>query len=289
MKVLVTGLGGFTGQYVGAELVASGHQVVGLRSDLTNQEAVADEVAAQNPEAVIHLAGIAFVGHKSDAANRYYQVNTIGTRNLLAALSRGAPALQAAMLVSSANIYGNKAEGIIDENNLPEPVNDYAVSKYAMECLAKLWFDRLPLFIVRPFNYTGVGQDAAFLIPKIVSHFLNVKESIELGNVTVAREFNDVRSIATIYQKLLEIAPLGQTINVCTGRVYTVGQVLDICSGITGRSMEVQFNPEFARANDPDLLRGDNRLLKHLIGDWRDFPLEETLGWMLSGAEVGQG
>ena len=169
MHVLVTGLDGFTGRYVQSELESHGHVVVGLASDLTDPDAVATEIAQLQPKAVIHLAGIAFVGHGN--ANAFYEVNLIGTRNLLSALSQHVPNIRSILLVSSANVYGNRSEGVLSENVTPDPANDYAISKWAMEQMARLWLDKLPLFIVRPFNYTGVGQDALFVIPKIVAHF----------------------------------------------------------------------------------------------------------------------
>ena len=168
-KVLVTGLKGFTGRYIQTELQAQGYNVVGLSSDLTVPDDVASEVAQVQPDAVIHLAGIAFVGHSN--ANAFYEVNLIGTRNLLEALAQHAPNVQSILLASSANVYGNRTEGVLSEDTIPDPANDYAVSKLAMEKMAHLWVDRLPLFIVRPFNYTGIGQDEKFLIPKIVTHF----------------------------------------------------------------------------------------------------------------------
>ncbi len=196
--VLITGLHGFTGRYVQTELENNGYTVVGLSSNLTDLEALSAEIAQVQPQAVIHLAGIAFVGHGN--ANAFYEVNLIGTRNLLEALSQHAPDIQSILLASSANIYGNRTEGILSENTPPEPINDYAVSKLAMEQMAHLWTDKLPLFIVRPFNYTGVGQKEVFLIPKIVSHFKQKESVIELGNLDVWREFGDVRSVANIYK-----------------------------------------------------------------------------------------
>ena len=169
MRVLVTGLDGFTGRYMQPELESHGHEVMALTSDLTDPQAVASEVAHLKPEAVVHLAGIAFVGHGN--ANAFYEVNLIGTYNLLSALAQHVPDVRSVLLVSSANVYGNRSEGILSEDVTPNPANDYAVSKWSMERMAGLWLDKLPLFFVRPFNYTGVGQDNLFVIPKIVSHF----------------------------------------------------------------------------------------------------------------------
>ncbi len=280
MRTLVTGLEGFTGHYVQSELEAHGHTVMGLSCDLTDPEAVKSEVAKLQPEAVIHLAAVAFVGHGD--ANAFYDVNLKGTRNLLEALAQHASDVKSILLASSANIYGNRSEGMLSETTTPDPANDYAVSKYAMEQMARLWLDRLPLFIVRPFNYTGIGQDSKFLIPKIVAHFKSKKPIIELGNLEVWREFGDARTVADIYRRLLAARPTGETLNICSGRVYSLKEVVALCEKITGHSVEVQVNPKFVRANEVRVLRGDNSRLKGVIGDWQAYSLEDTLGWMLS-------
>jgi len=284
MRTLVTGLDGFTGRYIQAELEAHGHTVLGLSCDLTDPEAVIAEVAKIQPEAVIHLAAIAFVSHGD--ARAFYEVNLIGTRNLLEALAQNVPDVRSILLVSSANIYGNRSEGVLSENAIPEPANDYAVSKAAMEQMAHLWADRLPLFIVRPFNYTGVGQDDKFLIPKIIAHFRGERSIIELGNLEVWREFGDVRTVADIYRRLLELSPAGETLNVCTGQTYSLKEVVTMCEKITGHGIEIQVNPEFVRANEVRVLTGDNSRLKALIGDWQRYDFEETLAWMLDDEQV---
>lgn len=277
--VLITGLRGFTGRYVHTEMENNGYTVVGLSSNLTDLDALSAEVTQLQPHAVIHLAGIAFVGHGN--ANAFYEVNLIGTRNLLEAISQHAPDIQSILLASSANIYGNRAEGILSEDTPPDPINDYAVSKFAMEKMANLWSNRLPLFIVRPFNYTGRGQKDVFLIPKIVSHFREKKSVIELGNLDVWREFGDVRSVANIYRKLIEACPAGETLNICTGQTHSLREVVALCEKITRHKIEIKVNPEFVRANEVRELTGDNDRLKDCIGDWQTWDLEDTLGWML--------
>ena len=280
MRTLVTGLSGFTGRYIQLELEAHGHTVVGLNSDLTDPDAVSKEIAQVQPEMVLHLAGIAFVGHGN--ANSFYDVNLIGTLNLLTALAKHAPDVQSILLASSANIYGNSTEELLSEDTTPNPANDYAVSKLSMESMASLWFEKLPLFIVRPFNYTGVGQDDKFLIPKIVSHFKDKKKVIELGNLDVWREFGDVRSVANIYRKLIECCPAGKTINICTSQTYSLREVISLCGKITGHDIEIEVNPEFVRENEVRVLTGDNNLLKKTIGNWKKYALEDTLRWMLT-------
>lgn len=63
MRALITGLDGFTGRYLQGELAAHGHEVIGLAADLTDAAALDAEMRRVQPDWVVHLAGIAFVGH----------------------------------------------------------------------------------------------------------------------------------------------------------------------------------------------------------------------------------
>lgn len=279
MRVLVTGLTGFTGHHLKLALEAGGHTVFGLSSDLTDLDTLETEIKHIQPESIIHLAGISSVDHKN--ANAFYNVNIIGTRNLLASLDKHVTNLSSILLVSSANIYGNHTKNILDESISPHPRSDYAISKFAMEQMALLWLDRLPIFITRPFNYTGVGQSNNFLIPKIVDHFKQKTEVIELGNIDVFREFGDVRDVANVYNKLIEKPPLGEILNICTGQPYALKQVISYCQELTGHSIKVEVNPAFVRKNEIKTLQGNCDRLKKVVKDWNPRPLVETLGWML--------
>ncbi|KHK87599.1 UNVERIFIED_CONTAM: GDP-6-deoxy-D-lyxo-4-hexulose reductase, partial [Mumia flava] len=230
-KVLITGVRGFTGQHLLKELLNAGHEVCGLAHtpapeasvrvhvcDLLDRTALTEVLAREQPEAVVHLAAIAFVAHGD--ARAIYETNVVGTRNLLDAIHTSGCRPKSVLLASSANIYGNADREVIDESTPAAPANDYAVSKLAMEYMARLWEDKLPITIVRPFNYTGVGQSPNFLLPKIVSHFRERKPVLELGNLHVVRDFSDVRSVVAAYGRLLDERFAGQTFNVCSGTGY---------------------------------------------------------------------
>src|SRR4029434_3623396 len=103
------------------------------------------------------------------------------------------------------------------------PASHYAVSKLAMESMARLFADRLPVVVVRPFNYTGPGQREPYLVPKIVRHFAERAPAIELGNIDIERDFLDVRSVVDAYRRILtEPAARGRTLNLCSGTGTTV-------------------------------------------------------------------
>lgn len=292
-RALITGIQGFTGRYMAAELTAQGCEVLGLGSqpsdeanyyqtDLTDQVGLSKLLADLQPDIVVHLAALAFVGH--GAADAFYEVNLIGTRNLLEAIAACGKKPESVLIASSANVYGNASEGMLSETTPPAPANDYAVSKLAMEYMASLWFARLPIIIARPFNYTGVGQADNFLLPKIVKHFREKAATIELGNLDVWRDFSDVRSLVSAYRGLLEARPIGQFVNVSSGKTHSLREVIDMCRAITGHDLIVEVNPAFVRANEVKTLCGDNSRLKSLVPGWETPDLRETLSWMLHHA-----
>ena len=292
-RVLVTGRHGFTGRYVAEALASAGWEVWGGCShpteemssfdkvaDLTDATSVTQMVNDVRPDAVVHLAGIAFVGHGS--VDDFYQVNLLGTRNLLDALSKRGHGQSGVVLASSANVYGNTRVSSISENTPPAPANDYAVSKLAMEYAAKLFATQLPVAITRPFNYTGVGQDAKFLVPKIVSHFRQRAPRIELGNLDVARDFSDVRDVAAVYAALLDGRTIGgETVNICSGRAIALGEIIDMCRAITGHNLDVVVNPAFVRTDEIKTLNGDPSRVETLLGGLDRHRFDDTLRWML--------
>lgn len=289
-RALLTGWHGFTGRYVAAELTAAGYEVIGLahdsdppaegvlRANLLDRAAVRSAVGEARADVVVHLAAISFVAHGD--ADEIYRVNVVGTRNLLEALADAGTRPRSVVLASSANVYGNAAVDPIDESTPAAPANDYAVSKLAMEYMARLWIDRLPITLVRPFNYTGVGQSVSFLIPKIVAHFRRGAKIIELGNIDVARDFSDVRDVARVYAAIVAKAPAGETINICSGVAHTLEQVLEMMAAIAGYAIEVRVNPAFVRASEVKRLTGSNARLRALTGIAPSIPLEDTLRWM---------
>lgn len=299
LKALITGVEGFTGHHLTAELQSAGYEVSGLvhqppempiagvtrmhACDLNVREGLTQILEEVQPDVVVHLAAISFVAHGDVEA--IYQTNVLGTRNLLEALANGGCQPRAVLLASSANIYGNATVEPIDESVPPAPANDYAVSKLAMEYVARLWFDRLPITLVRPFNYTGAGQSLNFLLPKIVDHFRRRAPLLELGNLDVVRDFSDVRSVVQSYRLLLEAGLAGETFNICSGLGHSLLEVVQMARELTGHDPEVRVNPAFVRASEVHRLVGSRARLDAAIGVVPNIPLRETLKWMLESPD----
>lgn len=294
-RVLLTGANGFAGPYVAAALVEDGHQVIGtwraqdgptspavsewVEVDLVDLSATAAAVEAARADAVIHLAAISFVGH-SDVSEMYAS-NVLGTRNLLDSLAQQ-DMTGPVIVASSANVYGNRKTGKLVESVKPDPRSDYAISKLACEHLASMYSNRLPTIVVRPFNYTGVGQSKQFLIPKIISKVIENEAEVYLGNIEVARDFSDVRFVAKCLCRLVSCpGAIGKTINICSGHAVTITNVIDLIRSISGADIKVKIDPALVRSQDVEKLWGSDTLLQKLIGPIDCPPLEDTLRWML--------
>jgi len=282
-SVLLTGADGFTGAHFTLAAHERGHDVYPLQSNLLDPDAITGELAGRTFDYVVHLAAISAVTHADELA--LYQVNLFGTLNLLEAIASLPHVPSKVLVASSANIYGNTTQSPIDEAAPPAPVNHYAMSKLAMEYMLARYQARLPIVVARPFNYTGPGQDSRFVIPKLVRHFSARKGRIELGNVSVEREFNDVRLVCEAYLGLLERGERGEVYNICSGTAYSLTQVIGILSALTGHQLQIDVNPEFVRSNEVHRLCGDPAKLQSCLGNgavrWR---LEDTLQWMLESA-----
>ena len=285
-RVLVTGLAGFTGRYLGQRLEAAGFTLCRSQSDdkplydLTDRDSIDRLLRSQQPDYVVHLAGISFVPHGDPT--ELYRVNTVGAVSLLEALVDSRLGMQKVILASSANVYGNCADNPITEDSQLAPVNHYGCSKCSMEYIARGFFDRLPIVIVRPFNYTGVGQSTDFLIPKLVRHFASRAAYVELGNLNVIRDFSDVRMAADAYCRLLTSSASSEVLNMCSGVGYSLKGILEQLTTLSGHTLEVRTNSDLIRSNELSRLVGSRDRLIKAIGPLQFTNFDDTLSWMLS-------
>lgn len=285
-RVLITGASGFTGKHLRAHLQRLNYEVVGLgpagmddvQCDIEDMDELQVLVGEIAPDFVVHLAAISSPAYPD--SKQLYGVNVIGTENLLRALAARDTPPTKVLLASSANVYGSNGDSTIDEGICPKPLNHYGCSKLAMEQIAATWFERMPILIVRPFNYTGVGQDQRFLVPKIVRYYAERRASIPLGNVDVRRDFSDVRDVVEMYEMLLKASGIGETVNICSGRSTSIRELLRSMEGIAGTRLEVEQDPSLLRRTEIPELKGSTSKLDGMVGQIPRRDILDTLEWM---------
>lgn len=291
MKFLVTGQNGFVGghftNHVGpANVVACPESI-----DLVSFEKTRAFVMAQTFEGVLHLAARSSVAESFENPSLTKDVNVEGTRNLLRSLVElkfAGPVL----LISSGEVYGS-----VDASELPvkesaklAPKNPYAESKVAMENLifSSGEFANAPYssVIARPFNHIGPGQAEHFVVASFAAQLARRKigrESgpMKTGDLTVTRDFTDVRDIVAAYALLLEKAgrdkSRGEVYNLGSGRETKLQVVLENLIEISGTGTTFQIDRSRLRPNEQKRMCADVAKIRSAI-DWKPrHTLQETL------------
>jgi nucleoside-diphosphate-sugar epimerase len=274
-KVLITGINGFTGIYLKKYLENKGFEVFGisnhlenenskiLKCDITNKEEVFKVFSAIQPNYIFHFAAISFVQHHN--IHEIYNSNVIGTQNILDACSACEEPIKKIILASSASVYGNITDAILSENSCPNPVNHYGISKLAMEHLAKTYFQKLPIIITRPFNYTAPGHGEQFVVPKIAKAFNTKEKVLELGNLNVFREYNSIDFVCEVYFKLMNSKAKSEIVNIASGTTHSLQEIISLFEKESKHSLKIQINPAFVRKNEIKKLAGDVTKLNKMI------------------------
>jgi len=277
-NVLVTGSNGFTGKTLVRMLEQNSFKVFNLDCDITKKKELNEFIKDLNPTFVFHLAAISsleFSNHEM-----INEVNVDGTKNLLTTLNNMVKLPKLVVIPSSAYVYGDPESDYLSEQSRIAPRSIYAKSKLEVEKLCKN-FTSFPILITRPFNYTGVDQQSSFLVPKIINHFKLRKKEIELGNINVKREFNDVRDVCEIYIKFLKNINFSTTVNICSGNTYSIKDIINICTKLTGHSINIKVNPKFKRKKEISNIIGNPQKMRSLVGNHLFRNLEDTIEFML--------
>jgi GDP-4-dehydro-6-deoxy-D-mannose reductase len=283
MRLLVTGASGFVGRHLTAAATAAGHTVVALGGpgdspslDILDAQAVRDAFLAAAPDAIVHLAGQAFVPPSIADPLATLAVNATGTAHVLEAMralhATGAPVR--ALVVSSAEVYGRqRPERMpLDEAMPLRPDNPYAASKAAAETYAQTWSRvyELDVFVARSFNHIGPGQDARFVVPSFAHQIAEIAAGgsrvMHVGNLAAQRDFLDVRDVVSAYLLLLANGRRGEVYNVCSGRAVAIQEVLRQLITIARVPVEIRDDPERMRPSDVPVLFGDASKLRAETG-----------------------
>lgn len=275
-RVLVTGGSGFIGRYLMSELKSHGATVLGTcvgnpASDdfvsvtLFDRKKLTEIIEEFQPTWIVHLAAIALVTHGN--VEQIYAVNVLGTENLFNAVMDAEIQPPTMLLASTAGVYGNQSEEYLSENLPYNPTNHYSYSKMIMEMQAKSFSDKLKVHIVRPFNVIGTGQAESFLVPKIVKHFREKRELLQLGNIDSVRDYVEAKGCATMIAQLMAKQHRDPfTLNLCTGRGWSGHDVLDTLTEISGFRPRIEIVNNYVRSNEVWRLVGNPEQLHNSLG-----------------------
>ena len=303
-RVLITGGSGFVGQWLSRLMLEQGATVFGgsiegrpthgvltpseldairwLPLDVSSAEATRRAVVDSAPEAVVHLAGIAFPPDANADPLRTYDVNALGAMRLLHALSEAvggggggaAPGLRV-LIIGTAEQYGPHPNNDypIKETAELRPLTPYAGSKAAQELLALQAgrSTKLQVICTRSFNHSGAGHGVEYLLPALVRRALPLAKgggTLSMGNGSPVRDYLHVADVVSAYALLLQRGQSGEIYNVCSGHGVAVKELAERVLKRLGISATIVEEPTLVRPSDIPILIGDNAKLRAATG-WK--------------------
>ena len=290
MRALITGIGGFVGRHLLHHLQAEGDVVCGLgrqadcadlpasvrvyHTDLGDRVAVERVVREAQPEAVYHLAA-----QSSPAESLADPWATIGN-NMLAQINLFEALLSnglrpRVLVIGSSDEYGRvRPEEVPTDENVPlRPTTPYAVSKVGQDVMGFQYFAQhgLPVVRVRPFNHTGPGQDARFVIPSFARQLAQIEAGerepvLRVGNLDVARDFTDARDIVCAYRLALMAGVPGDVYNLGRGRSVRLAEMVDELITLCRVPVQTRVDQTLLRPSDVPRQEADTRKFTTLTG-----------------------
>lgn len=309
MRILVTGASGLVGGHLVSELLNRGHEVfAGIRRensgfskpvvsyvlDLLDNQQIVSMIKEINPDGIIHLAAQSRIQVAWQDPATTFLVNTIGTINLIEAVKRHAPAAKI-ITVGSSEEYGataKKGEPLTEKHPCC-PQNPYASSKLVTGQIAlqMAHSGHLNIIHVRPFNHFGPGQPEGFVVSDFASQIARIEKLqyppvIKVGDLSVKRDFMDVRDVVDAYVLLLEKDVPSGVYNICSGFPRTVKDILDVLLKKSNISIDVKTEPERFRPSEVPIFIGSSDKIHQATG-WKpkrkfEESLHETLEWWRS-------
>jgi GDP-4-dehydro-6-deoxy-D-mannose reductase len=300
MRALITGVGGFVGRHLLQHLQDEGDDVCGvgrsdnvlnigsapvIQADLADRDAVERLVREVRPEAVYHLA--AQSSPSESVANPWGTIcnNLAGQLNVLEALL-GAGLRPRVLVVGSSDEYGQvRPEDVPTSEDAPlRPITPYAVSKVGQDMMGFQYFAQHGLAVVRvrPFNHTGPGHDARFVIPSFARQLAEIEAGsrepvLRVGNLNVARDFIDARDMVRAYRLALVDGVPGEVYNIGSGRAVLISEMVDELIGLCRTRVDIRVNAARLRASDIPRQEADTRKFTALTGWQPRIPWHTTL------------
>jgi len=189
--------------------------------------------------------------------------------------------------VGSSEEYGN-----VSNNDIPiketaplNPVSPYAIARVSQEMLSRCYVSShgLDIILTRSFNHIGPRQREIFVVPSIVKQILEKKNTdqsnIKLitGDVSIVRDFTDVRDVVKAYHLLLQKGISGELYNICSGTGKSIKEIIDIILNLLNIQAIIEIDKDKIRPNDNKIIIGDNTKIKNLIGWYPEIKLIDSL------------
>lgn len=259
--------------------------------DLMNTSHLSDIIKEFMPQRILHLASFSSVAFSWQEPIMSFRNNTNIFLNLLDAVRKVNPEARI-LSVGSSDEYGavNEEDLPLREDSPLIPVSPYAVARVSQELLSKVYANGYGLDIVmtRSFNHIGTGQKDVFALSSFARQLTEIKKAglsggeLTVGDVSVVRDFIDIRDVVEAYNALFERGRKGEVYNVCSGRGKTLNAMIDKMAHILGIDVTLAVSQNLVRPADNKIVIGSNDKIRRETGWNTRYSLDESLRDLLA-------
>lgn len=259
------------------------------RIDLLDKHRIEDIIFKFQPEYILHLASFSSVAFSWEEPILSFQNNTNIFLNLLEAIRR--LNIDTRILsIGSSEEYGN-----VNEEDLPlteehplRPVSPYAVARVSQELLSKIYSTGYSMDIVmtRSFNHIGPFQKEIFALPSFVKQLVQIKKGLKkdelvTGDITIVRDFTDVRDVVAAYYLLLTEGEKGEVYNVCGGKGWSLKEIIDKICDILEIKVHSKADAGLFRQNENKIVIGSNEKITSRLKWKPKYSIKQSLNDMI--------
>lgn len=306
-RCIITGVSGFVGKnYLGylndnalkSEILGIDVKTPGIKNedyehlkinfekaDLKDKDRLCKLIYNFRPDFIIHLASYSSVSGSWKNPNTSFLNNVNIFLNLIESVRMIGNKCRI-LSVGSSEEYGFvKIEDLpLKEINQLNPSSPFGVARVTQELLSKLYADvyGLDIVITRSFNHIGPGQNENFAVASFAKQLVDARknqlnEFVSAGDVTIVRDFIDVRDVVRAYHKLLLNGKKGEVYNVCSGYGVSLKNIIQMICEILEISIPIRNDLKLKRPKDNPVIIGSNEKIKKET-DWTtEFSLERSL------------
>jgi GDP-4-dehydro-6-deoxy-D-mannose reductase len=252
------------------------------RVDIRSRNEVHSVMREVKPDQIYHLAGVSAVDVCWNNPRLTFEVNVLGAYNVFEA-AMSLPSPSRILNVSSSQVYARSA-GLLTESSPLHPENPYAASKAMVELLLVQYRESVGggIITARSFNHTGPGQRPNFVLASLAKQFAEMEAGLrplvlKVGDISVKRDFTDVRDVVNAYSVLLHKGKIGEVYNVCSGCAVLLANIVKELQAICGIAVAMEIDPTRLRPSEVAHMVGDPTKITTETG-WRpQIPLRRTL------------
>lgn len=254
--------------------------------DLLDREGIEKTILEFRPNYILHLASYSSVAFSWANPVKSYLNNTNIYLNLLEAV-RSIDSEIRVLSIGSSEEYGDMAAGheSFHEEDTLHPVSPYAVARVSQEMLSRVYVQGYGLDIVmtRSFNHIGPGQKETFVIASFAKRLVELKRAgssdptLMTGDITLIRDFVDVRDVVRAYDELLKKGRKGEIYNICSGVGYSLADIVDQMASLLEIEVVTKTDHNLIRPTDSRVIVGSNDKIRRETGWTPEIPLRRSL------------